>query len=358
MIDPILMSKTRCNGDKYFSIFEKHLPDLKPGSDICMYDISNELCIMHIIDRYPNCNYYISDIPEIITSFKILRPELKLNLVEDKNKRFDITMKFDCIIMNPPYDGNKNLYGRLTLEAKNHAKEVVCLSPYLNYLNNSQKKSNHEVASKLMPFLNSYTLIDPNTFDACFDKKLCIFHFIDNPINHPDVNEIYWNEFSNPILAKSIITKMTNYSEHCYSHIINKNEFDNYSLKVAFSGIRGHRYGGIPGWDWTTILDEEKMVNFTLNSNSQGDLMGFPFSSEDECKHFVKYINSDIFEYMILVQKNSMNTDKWLFKLIPYMSTYEKEWTDQEIADEIGLTDEELSYIYDEMKNYGWKTRR
>ena len=267
-------------------------------------------------------------------------------------------MNFDFIIMNPPYDGNKNLYGKITLEAKMHAKEVVCLSPYLNYLNNSQKKSNHEIADKLMPFLDSYELIDPKTFDAHFDKKLCIFHFVDNPINTPDINDIYWNEFANPVLTKSIITKMTNYTEHCYSHIINKSEFDNYSLKVSFSGIRGNRHAGIPSWDWTTLLDKEKMVNFTLQSNSKGDLMGFPFKSEIECKHFVKYVMSDIFEYMILVQKNSMNTDKWLFKLIPYMPTYEKEWTDIEIAKEIGLTPEELNYIYDEMKNYGWKTRK
>ena len=49
-------------------------------------------------------------------------------------------MKFDCIIMNQPYDGNKNLYGKITLEAKKHTKEVICLSPYLNYLENSQKR--------------------------------------------------------------------------------------------------------------------------------------------------------------------------------------------------------------------------
>ena len=42
--------------------------------------------------------------------------------------------------MNQPYDGNKNLYGKITLEAKKHTKEVICLSPYLNYLENSQKR--------------------------------------------------------------------------------------------------------------------------------------------------------------------------------------------------------------------------
>ena len=57
---------------------------------------------------------------------------------------------------------------------------------------------------------------------------------------------------------------MEKYANHCYSHIINKNEFDSFKLKVAFSGIRGHRYTGIPSWDWTTLLDEEKMVNFAI----------------------------------------------------------------------------------------------
>ena len=76
---------------------------------------------------------------------------------------------------------------------------------------------------------------------------------------------------------------MTNYTEHCYSHIINKSEFDDYSLKVSFSGIRGNRHAGVPSWDWTTLLDKEKMVNFTLQSTSKGDLMGFPFKSEIEC---------------------------------------------------------------------------
>lgn len=266
-------------------------------------------------------------------------------------------MKFDYIIMNPPYNGNSNLYGKLTVKAKAHAKDVICLSPYLNYLENSQKKSNRELSVKLMKHLQSYELIDPTTFDACFDKKLCIFHFTDTPTTFVDVNNIYWNEFTNPVLTKTIIEKMERYNEHCYAHIIRKVEFDRYTLKVAFSEIRGHRYAGIPSWDWTTLQDKIKMKNFQLSSNDKGDLKGFPFETENECKNFVKYINSDIFEYMILIQKNSIAMDKWLFKKIPYMPTYTKEWTDTEIAEEIGLTNDELNYIYEEMKPYGWKTR-
>lgn len=177
MIDPILMCKTRCNGDKYFSIFENHLPELKAGSDICMYDISNELCIMHIIDRYPNCNYYISDIPEIITSFKILRPELKLNLVEDKNKTFDIDMKFDCVIMNPPYQ--KNLHLKILAEAIKHLKDddSVCvnLSPD-NWITNpfkmfEKERLKREALTSIGNYIKDYTSITQNEFNTLFDTN-------------------------------------------------------------------------------------------------------------------------------------------------------------------------------------------
>ena len=267
-------------------------------------------------------------------------------------------MKFDCIIMNPPYDGNKNLYGKITLEAKKHAKEVVCLSPYLNYLENSQKKDNHRVAAKLMPFLKSYELV-PSTFDAAFDKALCIFHFSDSATGNVNINDIYWNSFNDPQLTKSIISKYSSYSNHCYDKIISKRDFDKYEYKVAFAGVRGNsdHSTGKKCWDWTTLLDEDKMKNFKKSSNDKGDMYAFPFNTENECKNFVKYVNSDIFEYMILVQKNSMNTDKWLFKKIPYLPTYTKEWSEEDIAKEFSLTKEELDYIHDEMKDFGWKTR-
>lgn len=358
MTDDITLSKTNADGRKYFSLFDKYIPaNLTKSSTVLLYSISNVDCIANIIEKNPDCTYYIYDSEDICDAVCCCVERASIYYVKDFEYIIENDMKFDCIIMNPPYNGNSNLYGKLTAIAKAHAKDVICLSPYLNYLDNSQKKSNRELSAKLMKHLQSYELIDPRTFDACFDKKLCVFHFVDTPTAVVDVNDIYWNEFANPALTKSIITKMTCYNEHCYSHIINKTEFDNHTLKVAFSGIRGNRYGGIPSWDWTTIQDKVKMKNFCLSSSDKGDLMGFPFNSEIECKNFVKYINSDIFEYMILIQKNSITMDKWLFKKIPYMPMYTKEWTDSEIAEEIGLTNDELNYIYDEMKPYGWKTR-
>lgn len=266
-------------------------------------------------------------------------------------------MKFDKIIMNPPYDGNSNLYGKLTLAAKQHSKEVICLSPYLNYLSTSQKKQTKEISKELMQYLESYELVDPASFDAAFDKELCIFHFKDNPSQKIDIDDLYWKNFSNPKLTKSILEKMIQYKDHCYDKIIPKKNFDNYKYKVAFAGTRGHAGNGIKEWDWTTLLDEEKMSNFKIRKDEgSNDMYAFPFNTEKECKEFVKWTNSDIFGYLILIQKHSIAMDKWLFKIIPYFD-FKKEWNEKDRCKEFGLTKEEYDYIVDEMKDFGWKTR-
>ena len=341
--------KFKANAEKYFSLFDKNIPRFEnSGKDrkFLLLGICNESVMLKICALNPKAKYYIADQEILSETLPLLDKNLDFKFYDSNLDLYDIIkgidMKFDCIIMNPPYDGNKNLYGKITLEAKKHATDVVCLSPYLNYLENSQKKDNHRVTAKLMPFLKSYELV-PSTFDAAFDKALCIFHFSDSATGNVDINDIYWNSFNDPQLTKSIISKYSSYSNHCYDKIISKRDFDNYEYKVAFAGIRGHRYNGNPSWDWTTLLDEDKMKNFKKTAN--------------ECKNFVKYVNSDIFEYMILIQKNSMNTDKWLFKKIPYLPTYTKEWSEEDIAKEFSLTKEELDYIHDEMKDFGWKTR-
>ena len=40
---------------------------------------------------------------------------------------------------------------------------------------------------------------------------------------------------------------------------------------------------------------------------------------------------------------------------IPWLSDYTRSWNDDQIAAELCLTKEELDYIHEEMKNFGWK---
>lgn len=357
------LDKIKSNGEAYFSLFDKHIPRFKNngfGKNILLAGISNAACMIKMCTLNKTASYHIIDQQILTKVLPLLEPSLKLKFYDESemyNIFRGIDMKFDCTIMNPPYEGNGNLYGKITLEAKKHAKDVVCLSPYLNYLSNSQKKSNHDVANELEKYLESFEFADPKMFDAAFDKKLCIFHFSDNCKHNVFFDQIYWSQFKNPDLTKSIIEKMSAYPSHCYDKIINKKEFDKHAFKIAFSGSRGNSHAGNLSWDWTTLFDDDKMSNFTIGSSQKGDLMGIPFNTKNECENFVKYANTDIFEYAILVQKNSFATDKWLFKKIPFLPIYKKEWTEEDIQNELNLTDKEMDYIHEEMKDFGWKAK-
>ena len=45
------------------------------------------------------------------------------------------------------------------------------------------------------------------------------------------------------------------------------------------------------------------------------------------------------------------------FELMPWFGDYTHEWTEDMIQKELGLTDEEVNYIHEEMKEFGWKAQ-
>ena len=75
-----------------------------------------------------------------------------------------------------------------------------------------------------------------------------------------------------------------------------------------------------------------------------------------ECKNFVQYCNTDLVMFIIYAYKRALSQSSNL-QYIPYLPTYTKEWSEEDIANEFGLTKEELDYIHDEMKDFGWKTK-
>lgn len=351
----IIKCKYKANATEYFNLFEKHIQTKLVKKDIYIRDISNVDVLYNIIKKNPSNNYFINDAEDV---FNILRIRCRIdfpktNLIFYNPEKLD--MKFDLIIMNPPYDGQTNLYGKITHEARRHAKKVVCLSPYLNYISN--KKSFKKISNELNKYLEDFELCDTTLFnDAAFDKQLCIFTFGKNKIK--DFNDLFWIKFSNVKLAKSILEKVKTKSNFCDTHTIDYKSFNKFNYKCVMTFKRGHFFINRPLWDWTTLFSEEFQTKFDWKQNDikTPNCQAIPFESEIECKNFCKYCNSDIVAFIIYAYKVSLSQSSNL-QYIPYMPTYEKEWTDQEIAAEIGLTNEELDYIYSEMKPFGWKTK-
>jgi hypothetical protein len=125
--------KMFANGDEYFGLYEKHIPrGLGKDKLVLVYEIQNLDCIIQIISLNPEAGY-------IIVGNEASNQALKMMLDENIDVQYlnslelkDCEMKFDCIIMNPPY--SKNLHLKILAEAIQHLTNdgtCVNLSPIL-----------------------------------------------------------------------------------------------------------------------------------------------------------------------------------------------------------------------------------
>ena len=68
-------------------------------------------------------------------------------------------MKFDCVIMNPPYD----IGGKIWDEVRKVSEDVVCLMPLAQYKANERYK-----------YINYFEVVNNTLFDAVITDNLCI----------------------------------------------------------------------------------------------------------------------------------------------------------------------------------------
>lgn len=68
------------------------------------------------------------------------------------------------------------------------------------------------------------------------------------------------------------------------------------------------------------------------------------WESEDEALNFISYSNTKFFRFLLFLRKISQNMTKSTYGFIP-MQDFSKPWTDQELYEKYGLTQEEIDYI-------------
>lgn len=127
----IASSKILANGEAYFKLFEKHVPrDLGAGADVMLYKIGNMTCMLELIALNPAASYVIVGNEAASNALKVMLPEAtKVKYLREFDFK-ETDMKFDCIVMNPPYQ--HGLCDKILKEALNHLKDdgiVISLQP-------------------------------------------------------------------------------------------------------------------------------------------------------------------------------------------------------------------------------------
>lgn len=274
---------------------------------------------------------------------------------EEFDKMLD-DKKFDLTIGNPPYEGKgHSLYLQILEKCNKHSNKTIWICPSQWVKNYKDSSFIENIKNNTCKNLISHQYVGNPFNNAVLANETCIFEFGIND-KYENYNDIRLERFKNPQLAEKILQKLKNYGDNLNLHDFKRNDKTQTGLWVNCSWIRGNVHGSKPCWDWTTLFGKENKTAFSF---IKGQLWHhWKFETENECKNFINSIDNDILMFSIFCGKINTSITGDVLAIIPWLGDYTHEWTEDMIAKELGLTDEEVSYIHEEMKPFGWKTRK
>ena len=323
---------------------------------IRMLDLAKQYAVKNTVTYFTDNKEKYDEFLKVINNGEKFGGDDSVEFVDDWTKLGEVLKdmpKFDIVIGNPPYEGKGNpLYLQILEKVNINDAQVVWLCPSQwvksykdsTYLNNVKTNTCKNL-------IEHYHISNPFN-DAIVANEIGIYIFGDAK-QYEDYNEIRWERFNNIILAKNICKKLKVYKDNLKNHVITDNSEEKTGFWVNNSRIRGSVHKSKPRWDWTTLFGQKQHNNFKFDKNPRWN--HWQFNSVVECKNFISSTETDICMFAYYITKLNNNCCPVYFELIPWLGDYTHEWTEEAIAKELNLTQEEVDYIHEEMKNFGWK---
>lgn len=266
-------------------------------------------------------------------------------------------MKFDCIVMNPPYQ--RNLHLKILAEAIKHlSNDGICvnlssirwLQDVIGHL--SKRSAYTQFSKKLGHSIKSIDVISAKSalslFDGGASANLGIY-VCDNYGQYqlPDVKHHYGDFILDKVVFKTITGN--NVSEHT-THEITSNFF----VTIPES------HGNLGSKDWCDIISPVKKFG---REKSRGTRASYVmFNSDEEAENFRLFLMSKFIrfvnQYVKMNMSNRPNCIPWLGDAINPRTGkkgYIGEWTDDDLYKFFNLTKDEIKIIEDTMKKYETK---
>ena len=292
--------------------------------------------------------------------------------VKDTFKECD--MKFDCIIMNPPYQ--RNLHLKILAEAIKHLKDdkSVCVNlspvrwlqdPLAKYKKTSDLKRFEESVAK---HIESLDIIDKgisgDAFNIGINSDLGIYKC--NSKGGWNYESICWNynntnfSFFEKLIS---ISKTVGSLKNIASTDISK------GIAVPFNIFGGGSGGRTFNGEYVSkiLATNEEKNNFLYGRkkqdgwNSKRFFIGAVFNTLIEAQNFKNFITSALMRCFGIVTIKNMHIDNsWAFVPNLYnainprtgLKGYQGEWTDDDLYKFFNITPEEQKVIEDTMEKY------
>lgn len=287
-------------------------------------------------------------------------------------------MKFDCIIMNPPYQ--RNLHLKVLAEAIKHLKDddskVVNLSPVrwlqdplAKYKKNSDYHRFEESVAKHIEIFNIIESAESNNiFSAGIMTDLAIYLCNKNSIG---TVKCYTNAIIDKVLSSGIkmLSDVVEYKKRdgwrwqiSELQPLNAQGGEKYSYGwyrrfCIFNHLRSTIYnnGFKDGKDWTTYtsgVKNDSTCSLPLSHSIK-------FNSESAANNFENSVKTLFYKYFVLQVKTDQHTP---FKFLPWLGDainprtglkgYTGEWTDEDFVLYFNIKPEEQEIIKKTMEKY------
>ena len=262
-------------------------------------------------------------------------------------------MKFDLIVSNPPYGGLdlKILENVLSLSDK------ICIVHPTTWLLDNKDKSNYKsLRNKVENRLHSIELYNSSEIFGIGYTQPVSINFIDNEL-HTSIKVIDNSKYASKKDEEYLIKTLEDFDKWafstCYKTIKNKILSENNFLDKI--GISGNFYLKIPAirGDQSpykyTILGLNSYVTDTKVIKGQTQWIGF--DSKEKAINCEKYLRTKFARFCLSILRNNVQLSRGELKSIPWFD-FSKPWTDEEAAKELGITNEELLWMIQQIPDY------
>ena len=263
-------------------------------------------------------------------------------------------MKFDHIIMNPPYC--RNLHLKILNEAINHSDDIVNLSPIrwlqdplAEYKRNSDFKRFKEIRERI----ESIEIISASEARDVFSIEIFSDLGVYRLTNFGGLNaKEFWKTVRTPAQVM-ILNKLIHLKDSIADHT-EKNKRE--GIRVPMTDIGGNRGYRNVYKELAYVIDGQKNgVDWTKCKNMGGYEkpeggplpLSIKFNTITEAQSFYDSFFTRFYTWLCNITKAQQHLNPGL---LPWLGDYTHPWTDEDLYKYFNLSDDEIKIIEDEIK--------